>query len=98
MRESLLEVKAERVVDFRGNTGQAERFLQFVAASGANGELIVNVVVIGRRNRWQTDKFGQVLGFEEFAVARGAILTAFFPSIQVAQFHARDGSLQGVET
>jgi len=44
------------------------------------------------------DEVGEIRRFEEFAVVRGAILAALFPSIQVAQFHAQDGGLQGVET
>jgi len=39
-RESLLKVEAERVIDFGGNTSEAERFLQFVAATGAHSEVI----------------------------------------------------------
>ena len=49
-RKCLLQVKAKRVIDFGRDAGDAERFLELVAASRANGELIVNVMIVCRRN------------------------------------------------
>ena len=48
IRKGLLQVEAEGIVDFGRNAGEAERFPELVTVRGANGELIVDVVVGGR--------------------------------------------------
>ena len=96
--EGLLQVEAERVVDLRRNTGQAQRLFEFVATFGTDRELIVDVVVRGRRRGRRGDEVHEILLCEELTITTGAILTASFPTIQMTQFDAKDGGLEPIET
>src|SRR4029077_16093912 len=96
VREGLLQVQGNRIVDLRRNAAGAEMFAEVVAAGGANRELIVDMNEVRRGNGQRYFRF-QMEFAEELAITIGIALPGCCPGIEIFQFHAEDGGLKGVQ-
>ena len=95
--ERFLQVNAERIVNFRGYAYVVEKCFQIITSSRANGELIVDVFELCGRARRGGDERREPGGFEEAAIALGAVLPSLLPGVEMPQLYAQDGGLQRVQ-